>query len=381
MTAAMRRVQLEVRQRTRQALREYESGAHLEQRSGIAPAAVLRRCGLDSRASCGKHQDISLAISRDDRSPEACEARQARNERCQRPELSIAGIWRRFVPRSRILVILALELFGLVGPEPAKADQTTLVVVNDAGERRFTAAELLARPDNMLVSVSGDNYHHAVPYRAVPLLSLLGNYSNSQLDTVETQASDGFVSEIPLALIARGVSGGATAWLAVEDPAHPWPPLSHEPNSAGPFYLVWEHPERSGVTREQWPYKLLRLSLVESPDRRWPQLSVPATMSNDASTRRGHDVFLIQCLPCHRLNSGGASEVGPDLGWPMNPTQYLTEAGLRAIIRNPRAVRTWPGQYMLGFSKAILTDSDLDGLVAYLRAMAEKTIPIQANPN
>ena len=55
----------------------------------------------------------------------------------------------------------------------------------------------------------------------------------------------------------------------------------------------------------------------------------------------------------------------------MSPTQYLTEAGLRALIRDPRAVRTWPGQRMVGFSKSDLPDSDLDALIAYLRAKAD----------
>jgi hypothetical protein len=54
----------------------------------------------------------------------------------------------------------------------------------------------------------------------------------------------------------------------------------------------------------------------------------------------------------------------------MFPTQYLTDAGLRAIIRDPRAVRTWPAQQMIGFSKRNLSDPDLDALVAYLHTMA-----------
>jgi mono/diheme cytochrome c family protein len=283
------------------------------------------------------------------------------------------------------LVVLAAGLLGLERFEAAAADQPTLVIVNNGREQRFTADELLARPDTSTVSVSGDIYHHAVPYRAVPLLSLLGSPSDGHLDTLEAQANDGFISEIPLELVSRGASGGAVAWLAVEDPAHPWPQLPRERSSAGPFYLIWEHPERSGVTREQWPYKLARLSQVESADHRWPQLSVPASASNDATIKRGHDVFLVQCLPCHRLNGGGASEMGPDLGQPMSPTQYLTEEGLRALIRNPRAVRTWPGQQMIGFSNAIITDSDLDALMAYLRAEAESKVdtkaPSAAHPN
>ena len=70
------------------------------------------------------------------------------------------------------------------------------------------------------------------------------------------------------------------------------------------------------------------------------------------------------------MYGGGASDTGPDLGRPVNPTQYLTEAGLRAVIRNPRAVRTWPNQQMIGFDQRALPDVGLDALVAYLRAMA-----------
>jgi hypothetical protein len=122
--------------------------------------------------------------------------------------------------------------------------------------------------------------------------------------------SDGFVAQIPPALVIRGASGGAVAWLAVEDPAHPWSPLPHQSISAGPFYLIWEHPERSGVTSEQWPYGVVRLTLAENPVHRWPQLAVPVSPP-DATARRGQDVFLSQCLPCHRLKGGGAGEMGP----------------------------------------------------------------------
>jgi hypothetical protein len=54
----------------------------------------------------------------------------------------------------------------------------------------------------------------------------------------------------------------------------------------------------------------------------------------------------------------------------MNPTQYLTETGLRNIVRDPRAVRTWPSQQMPGFDEASLPDADLDAVIAYLRMMA-----------
>jgi mono/diheme cytochrome c family protein len=277
---------------------------------------------------------------------------------------------RRF--RTTLIAITATMLLTLMTltPGESRAAPGTLVIANGSGERHFTTVELLSRPDAVALSVTGDVYHQSVTYRAVPLLSLLGNNPGDRFDTIEAQASDGFVSQIPLALIAHGERGGAVAFIAVEDPARPWPPLPRKTETAGPFYLVWEHPERSGVTREQWPYQLVRLTFVESPVHRWPQLLVPAGVPAGAPAIRGQDVFVTQCLPCHRLNGGGASDTGPDLGRPMNPTQYFTDAGLRALIRNPQAVRTWPNQQMIGFGERTLPVADLDALVAYLRAMA-----------
>jgi mono/diheme cytochrome c family protein len=275
-----------------------------------------------------------------------------------------------------ILKIAALVLCcaGMGIGTQAHADAPALVIKNADGERSFTQADLLGRPDSKSVtltgSVSGDIYHHKVEYRAVPLLALLGSRPEAHFDTVELQASDGFVSEIPLALIERGAKNGAVAWLAVEDPAHPWPALPKDTTSAGPFYLVWQFPERSGVSREQWPYKVIRISLVESPDHRWPQLAVPAKFAGDAGVKRGHDVFAVQCIACHKMNGGGAGNVGPDLGQPMNVTQYFKDAGLRALIRDSHQVRTWPEQRMVGFGPSVISDADITALLKYLHAMA-----------
>lgn len=276
----------------------------------------------------------------------------------------------RAIGWAAVLLFLALVPATPGSSQTPRTTQPALVIAEGAQEQRFTAAELLARPDAVTLSVDGDVYHHAVAYRAVPLLSLLGSNSGGRFDTIEAAGSDGFVTQIPLALIMKGAHGGAVAYIAVEDPAHPWPSMPHKSETAGPFYLVWEHPERSGVSSEQWPYQLVRLSYAESPVHRWPQLAVAADVPQDAPGRHGQEVFIAQCLPCHRMKGGGASDTGPDLGRPMSPTQYLTEFGLRAIIRNPKAVRTWPAQQMIGFDDKMLPDSDLDAVIAYLRAMA-----------
>ena len=82
--------------------------------------------------------------------------------------------------------------------------------------------------------------------------------------------------------------------------------------------------------------------------------------------------FAAQCIPCHRLNGGGASEIGPDLRQPMAATDYMTEAGLRALVRDPKSVRTWPQQQMPAFPPTILPDTDLNALIAYLKQIASQ---------
>ena len=46
--------------------------------------------------------------------------------------------------------------------------------------------------------------------------------------------------------------------------------------------------------------------------------------------------------------------------------------GLRSLIRNPKAVRTWPQQQMPGFDETMLREADLDALIAYLTHMAAR---------
>lgn len=258
-------------------------------------------------------------------------------------------------------------LLALLSPALAAAPVLTLRFGGQI--RRFSAAELLARPDVRTLTVNDATYQRPMTYRAVPLLALLPPLDD-RLDTLEARAIDGFAAQLSMALIRRATKGGAIPWLAVEPPDRSWPDLPGKHVTAGPFYIVWENPERSGVSPEQWPYALAALTGVGSPAHRWPQLRLSDAVPADAPARRGEQVFATMCLSCHRLDGGGAATMGPDLGRPMNPTEYLTEPGLRALIRNPKSVRTWPEQRMPGFEEATLPEGDLDALIAYLRAKA-----------
>lgn len=233
--------------------------------------------------------------------------------------------------------------------------------------RAYATAELLARPDVATIAIPADvSYRRAVRYRAVPLRNLLAGLPYERFEVVQVTAADGFVADVPTSLLKS--KDGAIAWLAIDDPRDPWPKLPGKSYTAGPFYLVWEHPERSGVMSEQWVSNVAALTGTESPFRRWPQLDVPSTAS--AATRRGMNAYVTQCLPCHKFDGAGASTVGPDLGRPMNATAYMTPAGLHALVRDPASVRTWPQMKMGSFPPSALSGADLDALILYLKYKA-----------
>jgi mono/diheme cytochrome c family protein len=144
--------------------------------------------------------------------------------------------------------------------------------------------------------------------------------------------------------------------------------------SAAPFYIVWTGAEVDSIRSEQWPYHMAKLVNEPSPLSRWPALAVNAALPPDDPVRAGQALFVVQCLPCHKLNGAGAADVGPDLNLPQNPTDYLTPQGLHDLIRNPKAVRTWPAQIMPALSD-YLSDREIDLVIAYLEHMAGRKQP------
>jgi len=275
-------------------------------------------------------------------------------------------------PTRAPLALLVLAALFLAVPE-VRAAEPVLQISFGSEVRSFDAASLLARPEARSILVPNDvAYRRAMRFRAVPLLAVLAGLPLELADTLETRATDGFVAQLPMGLVLKAANGGSVPWVAIEEAGAPWPPMPGRSKSAGPFYIVWLDPERSGVGREQWPYALSSIAAVESPVRRWPQIAVDPALPAEDLARRGQAVFIVQCLPCHRVRGGGEGEMGPDLAQPRSPTEYMTPAGLVAQIRDPKSLRSWPSQQMPGFDEATLPAADLDSVIAYLRHMAAR---------
>jgi mono/diheme cytochrome c family protein len=267
----------------------------------------------------------------------------------------------------RVLAVVATAAFIVVALAGGAAQTASLVLRFGDQTRTYSTGDLLARRDATTITIPLDvSYRRAMEYRAIPLDRLLSGLAYERFEAAQVSANDGFIAEIPTSLLIA--KAGATAFIAIDDPRKPWPNLPGSSASGGPYYLVWEHPERSGIMSEQWVTNVGAITGVESPARRWPQLGVATSASG--SVERGMKAYITQCLPCHKLDGAGSSTLGPDLGRPMNATVYMTDKGLRALIRDPKSVRSWPQMKMNGFSSSLLSDAALDAIVDYLKYKA-----------
>ncbi len=267
------------------------------------------------------------------------------------------------------IVLLLLSASGIT----VNAAETTLNVTIDGNSQSYTAAALLRRSDATTITIERDAaYQRAMTYRAIPLAAILKQANTHDGLFLEVKALDGFVSQLPNTMVLNKDSSKAVAMLAIEDSANPWPVLPGKSRSAGPFYLVWVGAGAAAVRGEQWPYQVGSLTEAQAPEKRWPQLAVNSSFEENDPRRQGQNLFVVQCLVCHKLDGGGNSAVGPDLNHPMNPTEYFTLPALKKYLRDPAAVRDWPERKMPAFDSHALSDSDIDQIIEYLRYKAAR---------
>lgn len=261
-------------------------------------------------------------------------------------------------------------LLALLIALPASAAQLTLEL--DHTSKTWQTDDLLTHPQVQTVQIVDDvSYKRTMSYRAVPLASLLPRLKpESHLQAI---ALDGFAAELTAAPLLE--THGARAWLAVEDPAQPWPALAEGKPSAGPFYLVWTDPQAGHISPEQWPFQISRIKQLKTVAERFPALLPDPKLAANDPINQGFAVFQKNCLACHRLNGAGDAQVGPDLNIPYNPTEYFGADFLKRYIRDPQSLRHWPQAKMPAFAASVLPDSELDLLVGYLKHMAGRKQP------
>ena len=253
----------------------------------------------------------------------------------------------------------------------AQATEATLAIVADGERRVYSQSQLLSRRDVQTISTADSEYKRRVTrFRAIPIANLFKGLVVPEVAVIQCNSVDGFSAILEKTRLFSTDPTASKAFLAIEDPQHPWPPLLGKASSAGPFYLIWTHPQASAIGGEEWPYQIASFNILSDPRRVFPTM-YPA---DDAAlnVQNGFKSFQKNCFACHKINGNGAAAIGPDLNLPMNPTEYFEAKALTAFIRNPASVRTWPGMVMHGFSAAAIPDAELADLLAYLRNMSSR---------
>jgi mono/diheme cytochrome c family protein len=252
----------------------------------------------------------------------------------------------------------------------AHAAQATLTIIADQQRVVFSQSQLLSRHDIQTISVADSVYKQRFTlFKAIPIANLLSGLTIPEFSVVQCNGADGFSAILEKTRLLSPDPKASKAYLAIEDPKSPWPDLVGKTTSAGPFYLVWTDPQASAIGREEWPFQVVSIAILSGTRSAFPNI-YPA---DDAAptVQNGFKSFLRNCFACHKMNGNGTGSIGPDLNLPLNPTEYLEETALAALIRHPASVRTWPGMVMRGFSEAAIPDAERADLIAYLRYMSK----------
>jgi mono/diheme cytochrome c family protein len=267
---------------------------------------------------------------------------------------------------------MRLLLLGIAGLLllPLSAAPQSLKLNDSRGTQTLSRAELLADPATREITIARDPvYGRPMTYRALPARELLNRLKAGPEDYVQARAIDDFSIAIPVRLLE---DRAASAFLAIEDPATPWPAVPGKKAGAGPFYLIWQTNQPGLISSEYWAYMLATFAVVDSPLKRWPGLGVDASIPAVDPIRRGLDRYVAVCIACHQYNGEGEGEQGPDLARPMNVIDYFPVAALKKLLRDPQTVRNWPERRMPPFSPDALSDSDIDAVVAWLAYKASR---------
>jgi cytochrome c2 len=271
-----------------------------------------------------------------------------------------------------VAVSLSVVALASASTEAAKTSSPKLVITVADRQIVYTSRELLQRPDVETLTIADESAYprQQMTFRAIKMASLLESVKVPGDSTVEFIAVDGFASAIRIAQLRQTGADQSVAYLAIEDPGNKWPQQRFDQNSAGPFYLFWVRPRLSNISREQWPYRIDRVQVRGKLEELYPRIVPAASLPRNSAAVKGYSVFVDNCLPCHTVNESGPSKMGPDLNYPMSPTEYFRDGILRKFIRDPQSVRKNPNTSMGRFPEQIISNEELDQLIAYLEHMA-----------
>ncbi len=242
----------------------------------------------------------------------------------------------------------------------------TLHFRRDGAEVKALSLRALSEHSKVETVETDDPYYKRHKrFRALSLTSVLTHAFGTDVESLRRaffvlKATDGYAVPIEG---SRLLEPGA--YLAFDDVDVPgFEAIGPQQVSPAPTYLVWTGKDQGELETHPRPWQLATIEIA-SFETLYPH-TVPTNEPQDGPARHGFAVFRDHCIKCHAINREGG-RVGPDLNVPQSIIEYRPEAQVRAYIQNPAAFR-----YGLMPAHLALTATDLDGLVAYFRAMAAR---------
>lgn len=263
----------------------------------------------------------------------------------------------------RGFAILVLAFAACKKPAPGPPSATLSFVKEKTELRSFATQELVDKVPVETVSGYDPYYKKVKRFRAVSLKKVLeaGFAGEGPLEGKEFvfRASDGYAVYVRGALAVE--DGG---YIALEDlDVAGWEPVGPQQASPAPFYVFWSKPEQVDLESHPRPWQLVKIEMLRF-EAAYP-FTKPGDLPATDPAMVGYGLFRDRCFKCHAINREGG-RVGPDLNVPKNVLEYRPEEQVRAYIKNPLDFR-----YSAMPPHPDFTDKDLDGLIAYLRAMKE----------
>lgn len=273
----------------------------------------------------------------------------------------------------KLLFVLSLLVASWASAAPVKVPRFSISTPDMT--KSFSRDELLKMKGLRSLEVDGDPAYGKQKrvYQALPLRDLFTGIKTDSYTSLSFKCTDGFSGAISIARVLNQNPDGAVAFLAIEPASPKWPPLKPgKPETAGPFFLIWDRPERSKIMAEEWPYQLTGFELSAQPlETQFPKTVPASNLSAQDPVRRGYALFMTNCFVCHSFNGEGAGKIGPDLNKPYSPAEYFQFSYFSILVKNPQNLRLWEQARMPGFAST-LSEQDLRDLWDYFQHMSKK---------
>ena len=220
--------------------------------------------------------------------------------------------------------------------------------------------------ETVVTVINDPVYHKTKKYHAVNALLILKNEIDfTQIDIKNTnivfECIDGYKPEMPLEVFLN-----AKPYLSFKDFDAPqgfnWEKIVKNGNvmDPAPFYLVYESDSLANQDYK-WPYNVTKFHFVTKNKN-----SDDLEPKNDPKAAKGYVLFQKQCATCHAINGTGG-EMGPELNYPKNVTEYWKEAELVDYIVNPASFR-----HKVKMPTLEITKQQSQEIVDYLKYMSKK---------